>query len=111
MLPGAGRRGGGQPGAASRLERRDRVLVAQGECDLVHPLEEAPTAEVVELEGLLRRRGAHAELLEVDGDLGGGVVEDRIHECSDRLGRELDRKQPDLAAVVSEDIEITARKP
>ena len=103
--PGPGERlGGRQPGRPRRLVGGDRVGVPQGEVDVVVALEEAPPAEVVEREGLLHRRGRHRERLEVDPDPRRRVVEDRVHQGSDGLPGQLDRQEPDLAAVVAEDV-------
>ena len=96
----------GSHASAAGLEGRDLAVVLEREGDVVEPVDETVVVEVVERERLVDVEGRHGDppVDDVDDDLERRVVLERSHDpLDDRLG-ELDRDQPDLQAVVAEDV-------
>src|SRR5690349_13631568 len=81
-----------------RLERADRLVLAQRQRDVVEPLEQALARVVVELEWETAGRAR----LQVDRELLAGAR--TRHQLLHLLLRELHRKQADLERVLAEDV-------
>ena len=95
----------GEPGRPARLVGVDVVGVPQREPDVVEPLHQAPPRELLHVEGLVERRArVTVAPIQVDDDRAWSVVEHRVHQRRTDSSRQLDREQPDLQAVVPEDV-------
>src|SRR5690606_20620472 len=97
-----------QPGLArpmSRLERGDRVVLLQGQADVVQAVEQAVLAEGVDLEGMLHAVGpGHRLRGEVDRQRIALVRRALREQRIDLVVGQHDRQQSVLEAVVVEDV-------
>src|SRR5580693_6664135 len=102
-----GRRSGGrQEGGPPALERGDLVHVAQGQADVVPPVEQALAGELVEGEGAGKsgRRRFNGPAGHVNGELERGVVGHRVQQRAIELLADLDWEEALLGGVVAEDV-------
>ena len=89
---------------AARLEISDKILVSQGQADVVEALEQPPAGVVVDLEGGHDLSGVDRPGDEVDRDLGTGVVLEVLPDQLDVVLRDDRGEQSLLAAVSAEDV-------
>src|SRR5690348_4760546 len=92
------------PGRAARLEGVDLTGMAQRESDVVETFEQPPADVVVDLEGRGEVLGPHGLGLEVDRDLGAGLVLEQLPEQLDVVLLALRGHQAALARVAAEDV-------
>ena len=86
------------------LELGDRLLVPQGEPDVVEPFEKPPPSVVVDVERHGERTDAHRTLNQIDGDGYSRVGLDLFPEPLDVLVGDLRGEESLLAGVAAEDV-------
>src|SRR6185437_15597106 len=101
-----GQSGRGHEGGPAALEGVNIVRVAQGEADVVPPVEEPLTGELVEWEGAgeAGRRRLDRAPCHVDRQFERGILRNGVQELAVEVLRHLYGEQSLLGAVVAEDV-------